>query len=86
MDCNLDVQFNITNSLASTLGFEKYLHSSSTHNLLTLKSLGNIQYEINDNNKNINSIKVICNIAKGSFENGQHSNSTNFFHKYQKLA
>jgi hypothetical protein len=38
-------------------------------------SLGNIQYEIDDNSININSIKVLCNIVKGSFENGLHSNS-----------
>jgi hypothetical protein len=75
MDCNLDIEFNITNSLASTLGFEKKLYSCSPHNLLSLRSLGNIQYEINDNSININSIKFLCNIAKGSFENGQHSNS-----------
>jgi hypothetical protein len=75
IDCNLYIQFNITNSLASTLGFETNLYSCSPHNLLTLKSLGNIQYEINDNSTNINSIKVIYNIARGSFENGQHSNS-----------
>jgi thiamine pyrophosphokinase len=86
MDCNHDIEFNITNFLASTLGFEKQLYSCLPYDLLTSMSLENIQYKIDDNSININSIKVLCNIAKGSFENGQHSNSIyEFFPKISTL-
>jgi hypothetical protein len=33
MDCNHDIEFNITNSLASTLGFEKKIYSCLPYDL-----------------------------------------------------
>jgi hypothetical protein len=82
MDCNHDIEFNIVNSLASTLRFEEKLYSCLPYGLSSSMSLGKIQYEIDNDSININSIKVLCNIAKCSFENGQHSNSIyDFFPK-----
>lgn len=63
--CNYKIDLNVENSLASVLGFEKItlesniLHTSS--NILNINS--------------VNTIKITCNIAKGSFHNGKSSHT-----------
>lgn len=75
IDSNHNIDFNIENSIGSTLGFEKKLYSYFQERNLYHQSQNNIQYELIGYGIDVNSIKVLCNIAKGSFENGQHSNS-----------
>jgi hypothetical protein len=59
--CSNDVVFNVNNSMAPLLGFNK-----------TTRLLANIKHESEDlvNIMRINCIKVVCNLALGSFENG----------------
>ena len=63
--CNYTVDFNIQNSIASVLGFEK----------ITLTP--NIFHESSKifNINSVNTIKVMCNIANGSFHNGKSSHA-----------
>jgi hypothetical protein len=67
INCNYPVDFTIENSLASLLGFKKKLYGNEgvTH----FRASKNI--DINA----VNSIKVLCNIANGSFDNGIQSHS-----------
>lgn len=71
LTCNRDIDFNVENSLASTLGFEKKLYTNlfNNKNLIEYYVSEKINYELNISS----SIKVMCNIAKGSFDNGQQS-------------
>ena len=64
MNCNYKVDFTIQNSIASLLGFKKKIYEKG--------------YSRSSNNININavnSIKVLCNVANGSFDNGLQSHS-----------
>lgn len=67
MSCNYLVDFTIENSLASLLGFKKKIYGNG--GLSSFRSTKNI--DINA----VNSIKVLCNVANGSFDNGLQSHS-----------
>lgn len=77
INCDEPVNFDIENSLANALGFEE-----KTYNYFFKKDVyhqsENIIYAPNYDS----SIKVTCNIAKGTFNNGQQSCSIyEFFHQ-----
>lgn len=67
--CNHPLKFNVPNSIASIFGFDKTPYASNQE--ITSEKL----IDINP----INSIKVICNIANGSFSNSQPSHSIHEF-------
>jgi len=67
INCNYKIDFTIENSLASLLGFKKEVYGKV--GLTGFVSPKNI--DINS----VNSIKVMCNIANGSFNNGLQSHS-----------
>lgn len=67
--CNYPIDFSISNSIASIFGFEKKVYNAKTE----WKSEKPV--DINP----INSIKVICNIAQGSFNNSQPSHTIHEF-------
>jgi len=64
--CNGIVKLNISNSIASVLGFKKSSYKPSHEAHRSEKSV---------NLNTINSIKVMCNIAHGSFNNQLQSHS-----------
>lgn len=66
--CNYIVNFDVRNSLASILGFNKiqYDYERSETDMESGKSI-----DINP----VNTIKVMCNIARGSFHNSKPSHS-----------
>lgn len=68
INCNYQVDFSIENSLASLLGFKREIYgkAGSTSSFRSSKNI-----DINA----INSIKVLCNVANGSFDNGLQSHS-----------
>lgn len=68
--CSNDIDLNTENSIAPLLGFDKRV----------LK--GRTKHESNSLVKimNINSIKVECNLALGSFENGEQSHTIHEFY------
>lgn len=70
ISCNYDVHFNVENSLAKPLGFEQKIFERFKNPLELFHQSEKINYEIITN-----SIKVKCNITKGSFDNGQQSHS-----------
>lgn len=67
INCNHSIDFSIKNSLASLLGFKNKVYTGD--GLSSFRSSKNI--DINA----VNSIKVLCNVANGSFVNGQQSHS-----------
>ncbi|XP_025407278.1 uncharacterized protein LOC112681227 [Sipha flava] len=69
--CSNDVVFNVNNSMAPLLGFNK-----------TTRLPANIKHESSDlvNIMRINCIKVVCNLALGSFENGKQSHTIHEFY------
>jgi len=67
ISCNYPVDFAIKNSLASLLGFQNKIYGKDGSS--SFRSSKNI--DINA----VNSIKVLCNVANGSFDNGQQSHS-----------
>jgi hypothetical protein len=69
--CSNDVVFNVNNSTAPLLGFNK-----------TTRLLANIKHESDDlvNIIRINCINVVCNLAIGSFENGKQSHTIHEFY------
>lgn len=70
--CSNDVTLNVDNSIASLLGFKR----------TTPRLLANIKHESDDlvNIMKINCIKVVCNLALGSFENGKQTRSIHEFY------
>jgi len=79
MYCNWNIQLNIEDSLASTLGFEKknYLPNEKTDLYYQSEKI---------NYSTAGSIKVKCNIAKGVVDNGQQSQSIYEFFLQQNLG
>lgn len=69
--CNKPINFRCDNSMANKLGFEEKLYNAIEHKDLYHEPVGYIFSELKD----MDSIKVVCNIVKGSFDNGQHSRS-----------
>jgi len=70
--CSNDIEFNVNNSIAPLLGYRR--------NADRLR--GNFVHESVDmvNIMKINCIKVVCNLALGSFENGQQSHAIHEFY------
>lgn len=64
--CNGELNFDISNSISSILGFEKKKYYSDIDILRSEKAV---------NLNTINSIKVMCNVAQGSFNNHLQSNT-----------
>lgn len=65
--CNKLIDFDVENSLASVLGFNKQHYFSSHGKIHRSERAVNINH--------INSIKVMCDIAQGSFSNSNPSHS-----------
>jgi hypothetical protein len=65
--CNKKIDFNVENSLASVLGFNKKYYFSQHGKIHRSERAVNINH--------INSIKVMCDIAQGSFSNSNPSHS-----------
>ena len=65
--CNGILKFNILNSIASVLGFEKREYYNPEYETYRSEKAVNLN--------TINSIKVMCNIAQGSFNNHLQSHS-----------
>lgn len=65
--CNKKINFNIENSLASVLGYNKQHYFSPHGRIHRSERAVNINH--------INSIKVMCDIAQGSFSNSNPSHS-----------
>lgn len=66
LNYSCEVDFNVDNSLASVLGFQKRKYSANGHGYWSESTI-----DIN----HINSIKVLCSIAEGSYNNNTPSHS-----------
>jgi hypothetical protein len=64
--CDSLIYFPVTNSLASVLGFTQSTYENAKHGIRSEKAV---------NINSVNSIKVICDIAQGSFNNNDPSHS-----------
>ena len=67
--CNYIINFDVRNSLASILGFKKIKYTLGKTDNIEIESEKSI--DINP----VNTIKVMCNIARGSFHNSKPSHS-----------
>lgn len=68
--CSCKIDFNVENSLASVLGFDKILYEEGkTHTSFNIININSV-----------NTIKVMCNIAQGSFHNDKPSHAVYEFY------
>jgi hypothetical protein len=77
INCNCQIDFSIKNSLASILGFKNKIYGERDY-------LSGFISERNININAVNSIKVLSNIANGSFNNGLQSRSIYEFFPYER--
>jgi hypothetical protein len=68
INCNCKIDFTIENNLASILGFKNKIYGKGDY-------LSGFISERNININAVNSIKFLCNITNGSFNNGLQSHS-----------
>jgi len=73
INCNYPVDFTDKNSLASLLGFKNKVYGK-----------GGFRSSNNININAVNSIKVLCNVANGSFDNGLQSHSIYEFFPHER--
>ena len=83
INCDQRINFGVANSLADTLGFEKKIYDKFTSKELYHQS-NKINYYKSNHEYN-SSIKVICNLVKGSFDNGQQSHSIYEFYPQESV-
>jgi hypothetical protein len=77
INCNCRIDFTVENSIASILGFKNKIYGEGNY-------LSGFMSERNININAVNSIKVLCNIANGSFNNGLQSHSIYEFFPHER--